>query len=225
MLRQLSGRLAVQSRLRQSERAAARNSSGTAIGIAGREHIRNRDAATDGQPAALANLRAGPRPKFRLPPTTARLEPVVAQSRGKHRSHGRPAGGIPAPRGGEVVAREHHGCPAPRARMSDPVPRLLAAAAARHAHVVDLVGGLGVPAHTVRITAQPCKVSSAAGPTGDTAPTTLCQATRTIGGRSGCRAGRRNGDVTDCSESSPDVFRWCGSGFFVAGSDGFRVIE
>jgi len=29
-------------------------------------------------------------------------------------------------------------------------------------------------------------------------------------GRSGCRAGRRNGDVTDCSESSPDVFGGAG---------------
>lgn len=152
-------RLRAPSWARHRERAVPRNASGAVtIGIAGCQHVRERDAATGGQPAALAHLCAGTWPEFRFAPAAARRETFVAKSCGKHRRYGCPTGGVPAFGSGEIVAREEHGCSAARARMNYPVPRLLAAAPTRHAHIVDLVWGLGVPAHAVRVAARLCEI-------------------------------------------------------------------
>ena len=72
-------------------------------------------------------------------------------------------------------------------------------------------------------------VPNSSGPGGRSASNGFAGQRRPESGSSGCRTGRRNGDMTDHSESPPVVLRWCGwpcrSRFFVPGSDGIRVIK
>ena len=110
--------------------------------------LRHRCGQPTGAAAALARS-YWDRTRFARAP--ARLEALIAQSCGEHRRYGDPPGAIRASGSGKVVARERHRHAATRARVVHAVPRVLAAAPAGNTHVMDLVSGLGIPAHAARI--------------------------------------------------------------------------
>lgn len=127
--------------------------------------IPGRERCSVRHPRALGNSTPRPHlcrlagPELRLATTTARLEAVVRQPGRQYRGDRGPARTVATRGRGEVVAGEDHRRPALGTPVPSTIPGVLATPAARHAHVVDLVDGLGVPAHA-RYATRPASAAS-----------------------------------------------------------------
>ena len=110
-----------------------------------RLRLRHTHPPSHSPPGPHRRRRARPEPRFTT--AAAQLEAVVRQPGSQHRGDGRPPRTVATRGCGEVVAGEEHRLTTLRTPVLGAVPRVLDTPAARHANVVDLVDGRGVPAH------------------------------------------------------------------------------